>query len=255
MIKYIKLRFLLPLIILTFLLVSCQDAGVNSTGSEYMPEMSHSIAFEANTYAYYPRNTFGSEKDYHLYVQPRQPVEGTVPRGSVLDEMPQYYYGNSEEERARAMAEIVDNPIPISEKSLSKGEELFTIYCAICHGVNGDSKGYLVRDDGGKYLALPANLMSDEFISASNGRYYHALMRGRNVMASYADKLDHEERWSVIQYIRSMQAEIKGAEYNHLVNTLNTTDKPAGDASEIEIDRIEDKEEPTGESHGDKELH
>jgi mono/diheme cytochrome c family protein len=251
MIRYIRLKYIFPLLILGVVLMSCQDAGKNSTGSEYMPEMSHSIAFEANTFIYYPRNTFSDAEEYHAYAQPRLPVEGTVPRESANTELHEYYYGNTEDERARAMEEIIENPIAVSEKSLATGEALFNIYCAICHGEQGDSKGYLVRDDGGKYLALPANLMSEEFINASNGRYYHALMRGKNVMAAYSDKLDYEERWSVIQYIRSLQAEKVGLKYDHLENTLNTTDTPAGETDEIEIDRITDDTEHTGSSHED----
>lgn len=250
MIKYIRTQYVIPLLFLAFVLVSCQDAGKNSTGSEYMPEMAHSIAFEANTYAYYPRNTFSTPEEYYEMVKPRTPVEGTVPRGSMNTDMHPYYYGSTEEERTRAMEEIIENPLEITERSLEKGQMLFNIYCAICHGEKGDSKGYLVREDGGKYLALPANLMTDEFINASNGRYYHAIMRGKNVMASYADKLDYEERWQVIQYIRSLQAEVKGLEYNHLENTLNTTDKPGGETPEVNIDRKEDTEVKTSESHG-----
>lgn len=252
MLKYIKTHYLIPLVFLMLIMTSCQDAGKNSTGSEYMPEMSHSIAFEANYYTYYPRNTFSKANEYHQLAQPRTPVEGTVARGSINTDMHPYYYGDTEEERSRAIEEITENPFPITEKSLENGAALFNIYCAICHGENADSKGWLVRDDGGKYLALPANLTADEFIDSSNGRYYHAIMKGKNVMASYADKLDYEERWQVIQYIRSLQAKVRGAEYNHLSNTLNTTDKPGGETKEVVIDRLSDQESKPGESHGEE---
>ena len=238
----IKLKYIIPFVFLTLILLSCQDAGKNQTGSEFMPEMAHSIAFEANSYIYYPRNTFSDEAAYHAFAQPRLPVAGTVPRGSNLTDMHPYYYGNSEGERARATADITENPVKITEKSLAKGKELFTIYCAICHGENGDSKGYLLREDGGKYLALPANFLSDDLMNSSNGRYYHAIMQGRNLMASYADKLDYEERWEVIQYIRSLQAKSKGLEYNHLENTLNTTDTPGGETvPEVPAEPISDQ--------------
>lgn len=227
----IKQKYILPFLFLTVMLVACQDAGRNSTGSEYMPEMAHSIAYEANMYIYYPRNTFGTEAEYHQYAQPRLPVEGSIPRGSAITVNHPYYYGDSEEERARATAENTDNPIEITEKGLERGKRLFTIYCAICHGENGDSKGYLVREDGGKFLALPANFMSDDLINSSNGRYYHAIMYGRNMMGNFSDKLDYQERWEVIQYIRSLQAKSKGLEYNHLINTFNT-DNPGGEIIE-----------------------
>lgn len=251
MIKLIKLRYIIPLLFLVFLFAACQNAGKNSTGSEYMPEMSHSIAYEANTYIYYPRNTFSSEEEYYYYAQPRMPVEGSVARGSVNTDNHPYYYGPSEEERTRAMADIIENPFPVSEKSLAGGQRLFNIYCAICHGENGDSKGYLVREDGGTYLALPANFMSDDLINASNGRFYHAIMRGKNTMEPFLDKLDYEERWQVIQYIRSLQAKSKGLVYNHLENTLNTSDTPGGEVRQETVDAIADDEQNTGDDHGE----
>ena len=67
-----------------FLLMSlfgCQGAEGNQTGSEYMPDMGHSVAYEANTYGYYSFNRWGSEEDLHNMVQPRNPVHGTIPRG------------------------------------------------------------------------------------------------------------------------------------------------------------------------------
>jgi len=133
MIKYIKLRYILPLVLLTFIMISCQNAEDNSTGSEFMPEMTHSIAYEANLFTFYPRNTFSGEADYYKYAMPRHPVEGTVSRGSAKSDSHKYYYGDTEDERSRAIAEIIDNPIEITEKSLKKGKSFFTIYWAICH--------------------------------------------------------------------------------------------------------------------------
>jgi len=48
--SYIK-YFTLYMVVALFM--ACQQPGVNSTGSEYMPDMGHSIAYEANHYNYY----------------------------------------------------------------------------------------------------------------------------------------------------------------------------------------------------------
>lgn len=239
--------------------LSCQQPGVNKTGSEYMPDMAHSTAYEANVYAAYYWNTWDSASVFtrkELY-SPRGPVAGTVPRGyagvffahdpsaqqammAVLKgEAPgsvstpinghvPYYYGDTEEERTRASQEIIANPFPITEDGLARGLGLFTIYCSHCHGVKGDGAGYLVRDPdpatgdaGGKYPAAPANFLQDTFVHSNNGRFYHAIMYGRNMMGSHADKLSYEERWQVIHYIRSLQAAAKNLEYSPKANTLN----------------------------------
>ncbi|MBK9254510.1 MAG: c-type cytochrome [Saprospiraceae bacterium] len=224
---------------------SCQQPGKNQTGSEYFPDMAHSIAYEANTYTYYYHNTWGTEEEYHSMAQPRKPVMGTIARGAagtvntsnngenshIGISIPSngsvpYYYADTEEDRLRAIAEIIKNPYPISMAGLEKGKNLYIVFCATCHGDKGDGAGYLVRDDGGKYPVQPANFLLDEFVTASNGRYYHSIIHGRNLMGAYSDKLSFEERWQVIHYIRSLQAADKKLDYNENSNTLTTVDIP-----------------------------
>ncbi|MBC7885127.1 MAG: c-type cytochrome [Saprospiraceae bacterium] len=237
-IKFHIFGCLLGLIVLS--LSSCQSSTGNQTGSEYMPDMAHSVAYEANTYGYYYNNRWGTEDELHKMVQPRLPVSGTIARGFAGSSMEQtgrgvpyrangsvpYYYSDTEEERTKAAAEIIDNPYPITSNGLAEGKLLYNIQCAICHGEKGDGDGYLVRDDGGKYPVQPANFMGDTLTMASNGRYYHAIMYGKNLMGGYADKLSYGERWNVIHYIRSMQAANKKLEYSEKSNTLNKIEIP-----------------------------
>lgn len=238
-IKFQFYGFILLSAIISF--SSCQSAGGNQTGSEYMPDMAHSVAYEANTYAFYYQNRWGTEDDLHKMAQPRNPVNGTLARGYAGHNPAEtqsrgiaykpngsvpYYYANTEEGRALAIAEVINNPYLISTKGLERGKLLYNIQCAICHGEKGDGAGYLVRDDGGKYPVQPANFLLDDFVNSSNGRYYHTLIYGRNLMGGYADKLSYEERWNVIQYIRSLQAASKKLEYSDKSNTFNTTDTP-----------------------------
>ncbi|WP_235295099.1 c-type cytochrome [Portibacter lacus] len=230
---------------------ACQQPSNVDTGSEYMPDMAHSIAYEANTYAYYYNNTWGSKEDYYEMAQPRVPVKGTIARGAASStamtasnneiSVPAngavpYYYGNTEEERTRASNELINNPYKITDAGLAQGKELYDIFCGICHGAAGDGGGYLVRDanpaagdEGGKYPVQPANFLLEEFVAASNGRYYHAIEYGKNLMGSYKDKLSYEERWQVIHYIRSLQAKNLKLKYSQLENTLNSVDIPAGE--------------------------
>ena len=241
-ISFNKILILLPAVLL---LSSCQQPGGNKTGSEYFPDMAHSIAYEANTYSYYYHNTWGSEGEYHAMAQPRKSVTGTIARGASGSDLNvlkglnshtgisvspngkvPYYYSDTEDDRLKATAEIINNPYPITTAGLEKGKSLYNIYCAICHGEKGDGGGYLLRDDGGKYPVQPANFLLDEFLTASNGRYYHSIMYGKNLMAGYSDKLSYEERWQVIHYIRSLQALNKKLEYNEKLNTLNNVDVP-----------------------------
>lgn len=229
---------------LTLFFWQCSPAGGNHTGTEYMPDMAHSIAYEPNVNSYYYYHSWGSKEDIAKMSMPRNPVTGSIALGSIpatanhaIDSMfngsmspnairltmngsVPYYYGNTEEERTRAGKEIVKNPIKLTDGSIANGKSLYTIYCAICHGDTGDGNGYLLRDDGGKYPAQPANFLKDEFIASSEGRMYHSIMHGKNVMGSYADKLSYQERWDVIHYIRSLQANSKNLKYGEKENTF-----------------------------------
>jgi mono/diheme cytochrome c family protein len=238
---------LLAATVAVFAFEACSPAHGNSTGHEYMPDMAHSIAYEASKIDEYSLHTWneGSVKTVtELWGSPRLPIKGTIPRGSVgiaahgynadyithlnggdrgistpVNGNVPYYYGDNDAERIRATREITVNPFPITKSGLTKGKELYTIYCGICHGAKGAGDGYLVRDDG-KYPAQPANLTLDTFANGNVGRLYHGIMYGKNVMGNYADKLSYEERWQVIHYIRSCEAEVKKLDYNENSNTF-----------------------------------
>jgi mono/diheme cytochrome c family protein len=251
-----KMKHTLLAIAAAAILYACSPAGGNHPGSEYMPDMGHSVAVEPNVYSYYYHNTWDSASTIRLkeLSYPGLPVEGTVPRGfagvqyaeaqgmatsDVLGSLRggealnsiavpingsvPYYYGDTEDERLRATAEIIANPFPITAAGLERGKELYNIFCGICHGEKGDGVGYLVSEENrqAKYPAAPANFLLDEFLEASNGRYYHSIMYGKNVMGAYKDKISYEERWQVIHWIRALQAKEKKLEYNEQNNTLN----------------------------------
>ncbi len=246
------------------LFTACRPAGGERRGHEFMPDMVHSVAYEANLYNYYYYNTWGTEVEYKAYAMPRFPVPGTIARGhthAALSDTPEermlaheafsgsraqnavlihpnaavpYAYGDTEEERERAAREIIENPYPITTQGLARGGALYVIYCGICHGNQGDGQGYLVREEdpargitAGVYPAAPANLLLPHFADTTNGLFYHSIMHGKNLMGGYSDKLSFEERWQVIHYIRSLQAANAGLVYNENENTLNN-DVPGG---------------------------
>ncbi len=244
------------------MIIACSPAKGDRRGHEFMPDMVHATGYDANLYDYYWYNRWGSEAEYKTYTIPRNSVPGTVARGQVSvanahdgssrmvasnsfngeddgsfaltpnGSVP-YYYQKTEEERARATKEITQNPFPITEAGLAHGKALYTIYCGICHGEKADGQGYLVREEdpakgivAGVYPSAPANFLLDTFTNANVGRFYHSIMHGRNVMGSYADKISYRERWEVIHYIRSLQAQSKKLQYSPAINTFNKEATP-----------------------------
>lgn len=271
------------------ILNACSPADGNDPGSEYMPDMAHSVAYEANVYSYYGLNTWDDASVFRLkeLANPKEPVNGTVPRGyagtffadadqredvmemlageqsvnavsvPVNGSVP-YYYEDTEEERVRATEEIIDNPFPITASGLERGEELYNIFCGICHGESGNGVGYLVADENSnaKYPAAPANFLLEEFLEASNGRYYHAIMHGKNVMGAYKDKISYEERWQVIHWIRALQADELDKEYSEDANTLNPEFGTPASQIDMMAENVQDVQMApapagtSGESHG-----
>ena len=254
---------------------ACQSSDGNQTGSEFMPDMAHSVAYEANVRSGYWLNTFdeSSVKTRVDLEKARLPVKGTIPRGSsgntanhekgngiklpASGSVP-YYYEDTEEERTRAMAEIISNPVPITAAGLETGKMLYNINCAICHGEKIDGNGWLVDENNANqvYPAAPANFLLDEHINATNGRYYHAIVYGKNVMGGYTDKLSYEERWNVIHYIRSLQAKEKKLVYNDLENTFGAGATPGGSstpkvAAVVQSQDSSEGQEATDDGHGE----
>lgn len=219
--KYIKQQIAIAFAACTLAMFveSCGRAGGNFTGREYMPDMAHSVGYEAGVYTFYNNNRWGGEDGYREWYNKNilgaKPVKGTIARGQKV-----YGYVDTEEDRARAIAEITSNPLrPKTEEEfkgfLAKGKNLYTIYCSSCHGEKGDGNGVLWANDA-PYTAKPKTYLGTDFTKDGNteGRFYHAIMYGKNVMLSHADKLNDEERWMVIHYIRTLQAAGDGTKYD-----------------------------------------
>ena len=222
--KRSSLTYLFAFAASAVLFTACQSGG-EFRGREYMPDMAHSIAYEANLNTYYSLNHWGGKEAYDAFVQPRTPEVGTIAHGRSKENVrinspytyPVYAFANTEGERTKASELILDNPVRPKdaaelEKVLSEGKDLYNIYCGSCHGKAGDGNGQLY--EMGVYPAAPKNFLLADMVESTEGRYYHAIMHGKNVMLSHADKLSHDERWMVIHYIRSLQAAKAGTEYN-----------------------------------------
>jgi len=127
---------------------------------------------------------------------PRLPVEGTLPR----DYEP---YPYAQDQGDLAGAEL-KNPVLMTKSNLLHGQQLFNTYCIVCHGERGKGDGYIVPK-----FPRPPSLLSDKVRDWSDGRVYHVITRGQNLMPSYATQIRPADRWAIVDYVRVLQRAAK----------------------------------------------
>jgi len=108
----------------------------------------------------------------------------------------QLYYSKEQ----RDAAALRKNPYPATPESIKKGADLYVVYCTPCHGVSGKGDGLVAT----KFVA-PADLTRIELHKARTDGYWQSYLSvGGAVMPSYGESLSAEERWHVVNYIRTL---------------------------------------------------
>jgi mono/diheme cytochrome c family protein len=98
-------------------------------------------------------------------------------------------------------ADKLVNPIKNNEESIIKGEKIFKNTCWTCHGNSGNG-------DGPAAAALkpkPAKFTSDIVQNQSDGALFWKLSEGRGKMSSYKMNLTTEQRWQLVNFIRTLK--------------------------------------------------
>lgn len=101
-------------------------------------------------------------------------------------------------------AYLTEIPLAVSPELLARGQERWTIYCAVCHGAAGNGRGSVI------YPVLnprPTSMYDQRLIDSPVGYFYDVIVNGRGTMFPYASRVQLvEDRWAIIAYIRQMQA-------------------------------------------------
>ena len=108
---------------------------------------------------------------------------------------------------------VTELPIPLTLETLERGQERYSIYCAVCHGSTGAGNGIVVRRG---YTKPPSYITDDSrqlarsgfkvpLRSVPLGYFFEVMTHGYGAMADYAMQIDPRDRWAVAAYIRTMQ--------------------------------------------------
>lgn len=97
---------------------------------------------------------------------------------------------------------IENNPLPITESFLKRGQQRFTINCTPCHGATGEGKGITQKIGA---MAVVANLHDKRIVELPDGEIFYVITNGRNLMGSYGANVTVEDRWAIVAYLRALQ--------------------------------------------------
>jgi Cytochrome C oxidase, cbb3-type, subunit III len=92
-------------------------------------------------------------------------------------------------------------PLPVSQELLERGEERYKIFCAPCHGLQGDGNG-MIAIRGMKH---PPTYHQDRLRQAANGYFYDNITNGFGAMYGYSAQIPPRDRWAIIAYVRALQ--------------------------------------------------
>ena len=153
----------------------------------------------------------------------RRPIEGTIPRGYLRADNPEFFTGKkagartatatpaqqqtagSQQQQTAQQNSFPDDveifPIAITEEVVQRGRSRYDIFCSACHGLTGNGDGMIVR----RGFRRAASFNDDRLRQAPVGHFFDAITNGWGAMPSYAPQIPVQDRWAIIAYIRALQ--------------------------------------------------
>jgi len=124
----------------------------------------------------------------------RAPVEGTVARGHLNDDV-YFYTGKVNGQPGEVF------PYPVTATMLARGQERFNIYCSPCHSRLGDGNGMIVQ----RGLKHPPSYHEERLRKSPPGYFFDVITNGFGQMQDYSSQIQPADRWAIVSYIRALQ--------------------------------------------------
>lgn len=113
----------------------------------------------------------------------RTPPDGTVAQGDL-----------ERDERTR-------RPAALTAALMARGHERYDIFCSPCHGLTGAGDGEIVA----RGFPAPPSYHTDRLRAAPAEYLFGVITNGYGVMYSYASRVEPEDRWAIVAYLRALQ--------------------------------------------------
>jgi mono/diheme cytochrome c family protein len=150
------------------------------TGCDNMKHQAHSTPLD-------------STDQFHDGTSARTPPSHTVPNGPLM--------AWSMETGETGGRPVAQSPVAVTAALLTRGQERYSIYCAVCHGDDGYGSGIVVR----RGYPGPPSFHDARLRAAPAGQLYQAIARGSGKMYPLADRIDVKDRWAIVAYVRALQ--------------------------------------------------
>lgn len=173
--------------------VSCSSK--RDPGKIYMPDMAYSRAYESYAERDSSVFTMNPNDAGHKIFYNNMPPAGTIKRG---EQFP-FNVPNDSNGLINLSAQVKNPLAPMAGKELEEAGRLFNINCGICHGAKGEANGPVGEKVGGVKSIIAASP------GYSDGRLFYVMTYGQGNMGSYASQLSREQRWRIVQYIRTLE--------------------------------------------------
>ena len=120
------------------------------------------------------------------HVEPRIPVENTI----AID---------GQRHRDRLESRDLANPIPNTPAALEQGAWLYSVYCTVCHGANGQGDGQIASH----FRRMP-NLSAAHVQNYTDGWVYSIIREGGFAMPPFADSMSEPEQWALVHFVKTL---------------------------------------------------
>jgi mono/diheme cytochrome c family protein len=201
-------------------LASC-GAGGDDQGTEYAPNMYHSVAYEPYSqitdkdagrwltsieYSDDHAEFYNSNQLNPHRMNMRLPVPNTVKRNA-QGWLP---YRLPNDSSGLRLANRLRNPLDSSAQVVAEGKVLYEMYCDHCHGPKGAGDGKVAQGvtvDGKEksaYAGVP-NYKSDALKNITEGHIFHVITYGKNLMWPHGSQVSPEDRWKIAKYVKTLQ--------------------------------------------------
>jgi cytochrome c553 len=84
---------------------------------------------------------------------------------------------------------------------LKEGQQNYSIYCEVCHGIDGQGEGMAVL----RGFPKPPNLTENPLLQMASEQIFSAAKNGFGRMYGFANRIPDKELWSIVAYLRALQ--------------------------------------------------